>query len=138
EALMVTLSALCFQNFKNFEVIVSDQSDEPVEGAPAITAVTRVLEHHGNKVTFIRNLPRLGMAQQRQFLLDEATGEYALFLDDDVLLEPWALETMVKVIEEEKCRLTGMFVIGLNYKDDVRYHQQHIEFWNGPVEPEVI
>ncbi len=78
------------------------------------------------------------MAQQRQFLLDRADSKYVLFLDDDVLLEPWALETMLQVIEEEKCGLAGMFVIGLSYKDDVRPEDQKVKFWEGPVEPEKI
>ncbi|HET6528306.1 MAG TPA: glycosyltransferase family A protein, partial [Balneolaceae bacterium] len=119
DALAVTLTCLCFQSFKEFDVVVSDQSDEAAEQQPAVAAAIRVLEHHGHKVKFIRNLPRLGMAQQRQCLLDKAAGEYVLFLDDDVLLEPWALKTMVKVIQEEQCGITGMFVIGLSYKDDV-------------------
>lgn len=119
-------------------MVVSDQSDEAVEKQPGVAAVTRVLEHHGNKVTFIRNLPRLGMAQQRQCLLDKASGEYVLFLDDDVLLESWSLKTMVDVIKEEKCGMAGMFVIGLSYKDDVRPHHQKVEFWDGPVKPETI
>ncbi len=78
------------------------------------------------------------MAQQRQFLLNHAESKYVLFLDDDVLLEPWALETMVHVMNEERCGLTGMFVIALSYKDDVRPHHQKVEFWDETVQPETI
>lgn len=78
------------------------------------------------------------MAQQRQFLLNQAESKYVLFLDDDVLLEPWALETMLQVIKEENCGLAGMFVIGLSYKADVRPEDQNVEFWEGPVQPETI
>lgn len=138
EALAVTLTSLCFQNYKAFDIVISDQSEEPAERQPVIAAVTRVLQHHGNRVTFIRNLPRRGMAQQRQCLLDHTAGMYALFLDDDVLLEPWALEVMVQAIKAEECGLVGMFVVALSYKNDVRPHQQKVKFWAGPVKPEKI
>jgi hypothetical protein len=32
----------------------------------------------------------------------------------------------------------GSALIGLSYVEDVRPHQQHIELWDGPVEPEEV
>lgn len=136
--LAVTLTSLCSQNFRAFDVIISDQSDEPVKDVSAVIAAKNVLEYHGSSVSFCRNLPRRGMAQQRQFLLDQTESKFILFLDDDVILEPWAIETMLEVIKKEKCGLAGMFVIGLSYKNDVRPEDQKVEFWEGPVEPETI
>ncbi len=33
----------------------------------------------GTNITILRNLPSKGMAQQRQFLLDQSTSPYSLF-----------------------------------------------------------
>src|SRR5690606_19309721 len=32
----------------------------------------------------------------------------------------------------------GAFPSGLSFRDDVRPEQQHVEFWDGPVQPEVV
>jgi glycosyltransferase involved in cell wall biosynthesis len=137
-ALAATLATLTAQSFRDFNVIIADQSEIAVSTHPTIQTISRVLELHGNKVDVLRNLPRHGMAQQRQFLLDHSDGDYSLFLDDDVLLEPDALEKMTTAIEQEDCGFTGMALIGLGYRDDVRPAEQHIELWEGRVMPERV
>jgi glycosyltransferase involved in cell wall biosynthesis len=137
-ALAATLATLTAQSFRDFNVVVADQSEIPVAAHPTIQTISRVLELHGNTVAVLQNLPRHGMAQQRQFLLDHSTGDYSLFLDDDVLLEPDALEKMTTAIEQENCGFTGMALIGLGYRDDVRPAEQHIELWESKVMPERI
>src|SRR5215218_2715223 len=65
-ALAVTLTSLCSQSFRDFDVIVSDQSENYDTAVLAQTrAVVRVLERHGSRVTFHKNLPKCGPAQQR-------------------------------------------------------------------------
>jgi hypothetical protein len=61
-----------------------------------------------------------------------------LYLDDDVLMEPWVLERLLAILREERCGFVGAFPAGLSHRDDVRPEQQNIEFWDGPVEPEVV
>lgn len=137
-ALAATLATLTAQSFPDFNVVVADQSEIPVAAHPTIQTISRVLELHGHTVAVLQNLPRQGMAQQRQFLLNHSTGDYSLFLDDDVLLEPDALEKMTTAIEQENCGFTGMALIGLGYRDDVRPEEQHIELWESKVMPERI
>jgi GT2 family glycosyltransferase len=138
-ALAVTLTSLAAQTFPEFQVTVSDQSEDVEASACGeVKAVALVLRAHGNPVTFLRNLPRLGMAQQRQFLLDHTSAPYALFLDDDVILEPYVLDNMMQAIREEGCGFVGSALAGLTHMDDVRPHEQHIEFWDGPVTPEAV
>lgn len=138
-ALAVTLTSLVSQTFDNFRVIVADQSeDSDAASSGEVQAVVSVLQAHGNPVSILKNLPRQGMAQQRQFLLNHATGRYALFLDDDVLLESYVIENMVRAIIEEDCGFVGSALIGLSFIDDVRLHEQHIEFWHTPVTPEQV
>lgn len=138
-ALAVTLTSLSAQSWRDFRVIVSDQSEgSDVVAVPEISAVVRLMRARGVQVQMLKHVPRRGMAEQRQFLLDASTSPYALFLDDDVMLEPDVLERMLRAIREERCGFVGCAVIGLSYVHDVRPHQQHIEFWDGPVRPERV
>ncbi|MDP8957968.1 MAG: glycosyltransferase [Actinomycetota bacterium] len=137
-ALAVTLTSLASQTFDRFRVIVSDQGDEPVLTSGEAAAVVRVLEAKGRQVEVLRNLPRRGMAQQRQFLLDRAQARYVLYLDDDVILEPDLLERLVEAIGEQRCGFVGSALIGLSHVDDERPEEQHVEFWDGDVRPEEV
>ena len=137
--LAVTLTSLCAQDFSDFRVVISDQSDEPVVGhSGEVQAAVRVLEAHGQPVEFHHHLPRRGMAEQRDFLLSQARAPYALFIDDDLILEPYVLERMLTAIREEQCGFVGSAVTGLSYIDDLRPEEEAIEFWDGPVQPEVV
>lgn len=138
-ALAVTLTSLCSQDFVNFRVIVSDQNEDyDVADAGEVKAPVRVLQAHGHEVRILKHLPRRGMAEQRQFLLDQVTAPYALFLDDDLILEPWLISNLLAAIREEGAGFVGSAVIGLSFVHDVRPHEQAIEFWVGPVQPETI
>jgi len=138
DALIATVTALTAQSFKDFEVIIADQSDIPVGSNGTVQTLVRLLEFHGNPVKILVNFPRRGIAQQRQFLLDRSGSPYSLFLDDDIVLESDALERMVTALEEENAGFAGMALIGLSYLEDFRPHQQHVEFWEDRVEPEII
>jgi GT2 family glycosyltransferase len=137
-ALAATLTALVPQTFADFKVVIADQSETFVGELPTIRTIADILELHGNEVHIIQNLPKRGIAQQREFLLEQCETEYALFIDDDVILEKDVIERMVHILDMEKCGFVGMGLIGLSYKDDVRPHEQAVEFWDGRVEPEVV
>lgn len=138
-ALALTLSTLAFQSHSDFRVVVSDQSDsqEALESGE-VRAATRFLEHRGHEVRLVSHLPRRGLAEQRQFLLDQSRAPYVLFLDDDLMLEEEVLERLHAAIREEGCGFVGCGLIGLSYLSDVRPDEQAIEFWTGRVQPELI
>ena len=144
EALAVTLTSLAAQTLPRFRVVVSDQTDpspllpDGAAGAAEVLTPLRLLRARGRKVDVHRHLPRRGLAEQRQFLLDQARAPYALFLDDDVLCEPDVLERMLAVLRAERCGFVGMPLVGLSHLDDVRPWQQGVEPWDGPVRPEVV
>lgn len=137
-ALAVTLTSLAAQTAQPFRVVISDQGEQPATDRAEVRTALRVLELHGCQVELRRHLPRRGMAEQRQFLLDQARAPYVLFLDDDLILEPWAVGQLVEAIRREGCSFVGSAVIGLSYRGDVRPHQQAVEFWEGPVTPETV
>lgn len=138
-ALAVTLTALFAQTWPALRIVISDQGDVGALAASGeLAAVLRLLRAHGREVQLLRRLPRRGLAEQRQFLLDQARAPLLLFLDDDVVLEPDLVERLVRAIGEGGCGFVGSAVLGLSYLDDERPQQQAIEFWDGPVEPERI
>ena len=138
-ALALTLSSLCSQQMRDFRVVISDQTeDDDIERFGEVLAVMRVLKAHGHVVELHKHLPRRGMAEQRQFLLDQAVAPYVLFLDDDVILEPDVIGRMLSAIKEEGCGFVGCAVIGLSYINDLRPDEQRIEFWSERVRPEAV
>ena len=138
--LAVTLAGLAAQDDPAFGVVLSDQSDDGAAlQAPAVLAMIRVLEAQGRPVRVLRHLPRRGLAEHRQFLLDQSSAELVLFLDDDVWLEPHSLERMTDAIQTLECGFVGSAPMGLSFLEDRRPHQQDsFEPWAGPVAPERV
>jgi glycosyltransferase involved in cell wall biosynthesis len=138
-ALAVTLTSLAAQRFGDFRVIVSDQSERgDAAAAGEVRAASRVLEAHGCEVEMQKHLPRRGMAEQRDFLLSRASAPLVLYLDDDLILEPFVLALLVEALRSEGCGFVGSACIGLSFIEDVRPHEQEVVFWEGPVQPETI
>lgn len=138
--LAMVLTSLLGQTFTDFDVIVSDQTDEQDGYLDSIEIQTAVqaLRYHGHRVHLHRNLPRRGLAQQRQFLLEQSAALLVHYLDDDVVIEPRVMERLLSVVQANGCGFAGAAAAGLNYLDDVRPHQQGIEVWEGLVRPEPI
>jgi glycosyltransferase involved in cell wall biosynthesis len=138
-ALAVTLTSLAAQRFRDFRIVVSDQSERAAAASCCeVRAACRVLEAHGCEVEMQKHLPRRGIAEQREFLLSRASAPLVLYLDDDLILEPFVLELLVDALRGEGCGFVGSACIGLSFVGDVRPHQQAVTFWNGPVTPETI
>jgi len=136
--LAMVLTSLIGQSAKGFDVIVSDQTEEEhcYLDSPEVQAAKRALEWRGHRVRLLRNLPRRGLAQQRQFLLDQSEAKYVHFLDDDVILEPDVLARMLEVIRGEGCGFVGAAATGLQFLGDRREARNTVELWTGPVTPE--
>lgn len=135
--LAVVLTSLLGQTFTDFDVVVSDQTEDAAYlESIEIQTLVRALRWRGHQVAVHRHLPRRGLAEQRQFLLDQSRASYVHYLDDDVLLDPPVMERMLAVLKMEGCGFVGCPATGLEYLGDVRPHQQAIELWEGPVRPE--
>lgn len=137
--LSTTLAGLAAQSdAPPFGVMVSDQSDgDPPWSHPAVASMVRLLRYQGRPVLLRQNLPQLGMAHQRAFLLAHSNARYVLNLDDDIWLAPENLGRLFRAIRELRCGFVGNGVHGLSYVDDERPEQQDVfELWQGPVAPE--
>lgn len=138
--LAVTLAGLAAQDGPSFRVVVSDQSDgHPMGDDPAVQAMLRVLAVQGRDPLVLRHRPRRGLAEHRDFLLEQASADLVLFLDDDVWLEPGSIERMHAALRRLRCGFVGMAPQGLSFLED-RRPQEHAPFlpWEGAVEPERI
>jgi len=137
-ALAIVLTSLLGQTFTDFSVTISDQTDEEhayLDDCELQTLLS-ALRWHGHQVQVERHLPRRGMAEQRQFLLEQSRAPYVHYVDDDVLLDPPVLQRMLSVLQQEGCGFIGCAAPNFQFLSDVRPHQQQIELWTGPVVPE--
>ena len=139
-ALAVTLAGLAAQSHRPLRIVVSDQTEEePLPSrTPEVDTVVRVMTSRGIEVERHRHLPRRGMAEHRASLLARARAPFAMFLDDDVLVEPDLVGRLVGAITREGCGFVGSGLVGLSYVGDVRPDEEQIEFWDGPVVPELV
>ncbi|GAA3572582.1 glycosyltransferase family A protein [Microlunatus spumicola] len=140
DALAVTLGGLLAQDVRARLVVADQTFGASVADDPAVAAVLRLLRWRGWRVeVHHRRGPLLGVAEQRQFLLDRATAEHALFLDDDVLLEPWALARLLEAAEVLGCGFVGMGLAAPSHLADVRPHEHvALDLWDGEVRPERV
>jgi glycosyltransferase involved in cell wall biosynthesis len=138
ESLIMTLTGVASQDFTGLHLVLSDQSDAPVLQSPVVRSLLRMIEARGGTLETHYRQPSKGIAEQRDFLLGRASSEALLYLDDDVWMEPWVLSKLYQILKEEGCGFVGAFPNGLSYREDVRPAQQQIEYWEGPVQPEVV
>ena len=116
-SLAIVLTSLLGQTFRDFDVTISDQIDDAGQYIDSLEIQTLVdaLRWHGHRVTVLRNWPRRGLAQQRQFLLEQASAPYVHYLDDDVALDPDVMQRMLGRLQDEGCGFVGCPAVGLRY-----------------------
>jgi hypothetical protein len=90
------LASLERQTFSRFEVIVADDGSRRPETGAALDRLAARLEARGG--TLVRG-PNRGPALARHHGAERARGRYLLFLDDDDVAEPHAIETLVGAAE---------------------------------------
>jgi glycosyltransferase involved in cell wall biosynthesis len=137
-SLIMTLSGVAAQSWQDLRLLISDQSDEPVDTDQVVQSLCRIIEARGGSVVYHHRPPVHGIAEQRAFLLAQAQAEMILYLDDDVWMEPWVIARLHDVLAEQRCGFVGAFPAGLSFRDDHRPEQQKIDYWEGPVQPEAV
>ena len=140
QALVATLAALAGQRRSPARLVVADQTPGPGGNldVPEVRGVLAELRRRGVEVEAHRRPQRRGVAEQRAFLLSRVRSPYALFVDDDVLLEPEVLGRLRHALGVLGGGFVGAAVQGLSYAADVRPHEQAVEWWDGPVRPERV
>lgn len=93
--LAVLIASLLNQTYKNFMIVINDQSDSPVERDDTITDLTTLARNTGHEVKFIRTTGGWKRHQQAMEAVPEQF-EFILRIDDDMLPEPRFLENIMK------------------------------------------
>lgn len=138
QSLIMTLSGVAGQEHTQINLVVSDQGETPASYSQVVQTLLRVIQARGGNIEWHYRVPSQGIAEQRDFLLSRASAEAVLYLDDDVFMEPWVLSRLVRTLQAEECGFVGAFPAGLSFREDVRPDQQKIEYWEGPVHPELV
>jgi len=137
-SVVMTLGGVAAQTARDVRVVVADQSDHPVTEDPVVQTLGRVIEERGGAIEWHYRPPLHGIAEQRDYLLRQATADTVLYLDDDVLMERWVLERLLTILDDEGCAFVGAFPAGLSHRHDRRPEQQTIDCWEGPILPEIV
>ncbi len=137
-SLIYTLSGVATQQRSDLRVVIADQSQSAVEEEQVVKNLFRVIEARGGSVVYYHRPQIHGIAEQRDFLLRQARSDSILYLDDDVLMEPWVVARLADILAEQGCGFVGAFPAGLSYRHDRRPQQQQIEYWSGKVQPEAV
>ncbi len=100
----ISLSSLAKQDFKDFEVIVWDASDDD----NSKKAVEEFKEEHLDMDIKYFKAPRIGSSSQRNDAVKVAKGEIVFFIDDDSEVSKDGLSTIYKVFEDKNIVGAGL------------------------------
>lgn len=90
-----TITSVLSQNFKDYELLVLDDSSTDNTG----DVVAGFSDH---RITYIRNIKNLGFVNNWNKGLEVATGEYVIFPGDDDLLLPDCLGTLATIMDDDQ------------------------------------
>ena len=96
--LKYALQSLMRQTYENIEIIVVDDNDDPVWNDIVRSAVSEC----GEAVRLIENHPNLGSANARNAGIQQASGEYITFLDDDDVYLPDKIARQVAAMTDSE------------------------------------
>lgn len=112
-----TMESALNQTFASIEYLIVDDCGN--DGT--IKVVERLQKEHprGKDIHILYNKQNLGVGRTRNIILDEAQGEYLFFLDSDDILEPDAIEKMMKAARQYQAEI----VYGSWIRLDKIHHQ---------------
>ena len=134
------------QIYDNIEMVIVDDASPDnsmaiVDNLIESNGLTPTGTDNGLSIKIIHNERNLGIAATRNKLMDNATGDYILFVDSDDYIEFDAVESLVGVAEKTGCDIVkcGYFEVKGNnvrtvsqkpWKDKTDLLKQHIKAWN--------
>ena len=109
DSLRTALESLCAQTFKDFEAVIANDAGESVE------SVVNSFQDRLS-ITLINHETNRGGAAARNTAIAAAKGKYISYLDDDDIIYPDHLETLVSFLETSPQQVA--------YTDAIRVFQQ--------------
>ena len=100
QSLVKALHSLAAQTFRNFEIILVDDNDDPLWNEKVYAIKDAFLkEHEDIPLIHIANHPNQGSANARNIGIAAANGDYITFLDDDDLYLPEKIQHQVTFMQ---------------------------------------
>lgn len=86
------------QTHQNIEIIVVDDDPDSLQSK----LCNSIKDEYNVRLKYIRNATNMGGGQSRNIGIDNSSGEYVCFLDDDDLYYPEKVECLLKKISHNK------------------------------------
>ena len=98
-----TMESALNQTFSSIEYLIVDDCSN--DGT--INIVERFQKEHqrGKDIRILYNKQNIGVGKTRNMILEQAQGEYLFFLDSDDILEPDAIEKMMKAARQYQAEI---------------------------------
>ena len=90
-----TLNSIFGQSYLSIEILVVNDCGEDIQ-----FVLDKFPECGARKITYVKNEVNKGLAETRNAGMSHATGDYFIFLDDDDILLPYAIEFRMYMIQK--------------------------------------
>ncbi len=97
------LNSLSAQTFRNFEIILVDDNDDPEWNEKVSVIVSDFKIKNDIDLIYLQNHPNQGSSLTRNAGIKICRGKYITFLDDDDIYLPEKLNRQYCFMEKEKC-----------------------------------
>jgi GT2 family glycosyltransferase len=91
--LRLAINSCLNQSFQDFEIIITDNSDDDESRC-------YISQLNDKKIRYFKNESNLGFTRNFNMAITKARGEYIKVLMDDDLMDPAALSTMAKILDD--------------------------------------
>ena len=98
EYLRETINSILKQNYKNFEIIISDD-------ASPIDLTDTVKSYSDKRIRFYRQEKNLGFIKNWNFCIKQSKGKFIKIMGDDDIINENCLKTELKLLEEQKIKI---------------------------------
>lgn len=112
----ISLPSLAKQEFKDFEVVIWDASDDD---RSKVVVETFMQYHHDMLIRYFK-APRVGSASQRNDAVKVAVGNIIFFIDDDSEVSQDGLLALLEAFRDGSVCGAGLFVTDLRNSKEVR------------------
>lgn len=96
--LAVLLSSFLRQTFKDWDLIIVDDSKVPSKNYAMVACLLKQIQEDGHKLTYIPNPSPVGVGRARNIAIEHDKNKYGLRIDDDSWCEPDYFERLHDLI----------------------------------------
>lgn len=97
------------QPFNNYDIVIIDESDQPIRNQKYINDMLTRLKFDGHGIIYVHNTIRNGISAARNLAVEKDLfkNEYIIRIDDDSIVATDYIQRLVNVIEKDKEGVIG-------------------------------